>query len=244
MKILIVDDEPLARARLRRLLERLRPRAQLLEAGDGAAALALVEAQEPELLLLDVRMPGEDGLALAARLARVEAPPAVVFCTAYDEYALQALDHRAIAYLLKPVREGELERALLSAVRLNRAQLAALQGEGGRRDIVSAGHRGLETLPAAEVRCFVAEDKYVRAVAPQGEILISDTLKELETEFGARLLRVHRNALVARAHLCALRREGQGWVAELAGVALRPQVSRRHLAGIKAALGGAVPQPS
>jgi two-component system response regulator AlgR len=238
VKILIVDDEPLARARLRRLLAQLRPQAQLLEAADGGSALALVDAEHPELLLLDVRMPGQDGLAVAAALAERAAPPAVVFCTAYDEYALQALDNRAIGYLLKPVREADLRRALDNAVRLNSAQIAALRGEDGRRDIVSVGHRGLQTLPFADIRCFVAEDKYVRALAPQGEILVNDTLKDLEAEFGARLLRVHRNALVARAHLCGLRREGGSWVAELQGVDLRPQVSRRHLSGLKAALLG------
>ena len=238
MKILIVDDEPLARARLRRFLDRLRPEAQLLEACDGAAALAMVEQQQPDLLLLDVRMPGKDGVAVAAELAQRAEPPAVVFCTAYDEYALQAFDHQAIAYLLKPVREAELARALDNAVRLNRVQLAALQGDAGRREIVSAGHRGLETLSVEDIRCFVAEDKYVRAVAAQGDMLISESLKDLESEFASRLLRVHRNALVARAHLRALRRDTEGWAVELEGVSLRPQVSRRHLAAIKAAITG------
>ena len=117
MKILLVDDEPLARDRLRRLLQRLRPEAEVIEAGSGEDALALLAREDPSLVLLDVRMPGMDGIEVAAALDRLPAPPAVIFCTAYDEYALDALRHQAVAYLLKPVRETELARALATAGR-------------------------------------------------------------------------------------------------------------------------------
>jgi len=239
VKVLLVDDEPLARERLRRLLQRLRPEACVIEADSGETALALLAKEDPALVLLDVRMPGMDGIEVAAAMDRLPAPPAVIFCTAYDEYALEALRHQAVAYLLKPVRESELARALATAGRVNRVQLAALSdGEpAGRSQVSSQGHRGLETLPIADVRCFIAEQKYVTAVAPGRELLIQDALKDLEQEFAAEFLRVHRNALVARRHIQRLRRDTDGgWSVELDGVDLRPQVSRRHLAAVKARL--------
>lgn len=235
MKVLIVDDEPLARERLQRLLGRVRPDCECRSADSGEAALVELARFEADLILLDVRMPGMGGLALAARLAEQEQPPAVVFCTAYDEYALDALRHQAVAYLLKPVREVELAQALTHAGRVNRAQVAALREEpaGGRRQVSSQGHRGLETLPVAEIRCLVAEQKYVTAYAADRELLLPDSLKDLEQEFGDRFLRVHRNALVALAYVRRLVRDQEGWCVELEGTSLRPAVSRRHLAGVK-----------
>lgn len=239
MKILVVDDEPLARQRLLRLLQKLRPEAECFEAGNGVEAIAQVRAEEPQILLLDIRMPEMDGVEVAGQLLDEPAAPAVIFCTAYDEYALEALRNHAIAYLLKPVREKELEAALQAAVRINRAQLDSLGVAGaGRAEVVSAGHRGVETLPVADVRCFLAEDKYVRACSPSGDILLNDSLKDLELEFKTRFLRVHRNALVARAHIARLLRSDEGWLVELTGVVERPQVSRRHLSDIKASMSG------
>jgi two-component system response regulator AlgR len=239
VKILVVDDEDLARQRLRRLLERVRPEAEVLEAADGNAALEAVVSAQPDVLLLDIRMPGLDGVGVARALLDMDAAPALVFCTAYDEYALDALRHHAIAYLLKPVRERELETALQAAVRVNRAQLGALGVSADARDtIVSTGHRGVESLPVGAIRCFLAEDKYVRACAPDAELLLSDPLRELEQEYAGRFLRVHRNALVARAHIRRLQRDDDGWFVELDACAERPRVSRRHLAPVKAALAG------
>ena len=144
MKVLVVDDEALARQRLRRLLERVRPRAECLEADSGQMALEQVKRHEPDLVLLDIRMPGLDGIEVAARLEAFGDPPAVVFCTAYDEYALDALRHQAVAYLLKPVRELELARALDNAARVNRVQLANLRERASREELyhlVAAGSR-------------------------------------------------------------------------------------------------------
>ena len=237
MKILVVDDEPLARERLLRLLATLRPDAHCLEAAGGAEALASVRAESPDLVLLDIRMPGMDGIEVAARFDELEYPPAVVFCTAYDEYALQALQHQAVAYLLKPVRPADLERALGVAGKVNRVQLAAL-GNGGaeedKRTVSSHTHRGVETMPLADVRCFLAEQKYVTAVGPEGELMLSESLKELEQEFGEEFLRVHRNALVALNHVLKLERSpGERWHVVLDGVDVRPVISRRHLAEAK-----------
>ncbi|RLA56967.1 MAG: DNA-binding response regulator [Gammaproteobacteria bacterium] len=242
MKILVVDDEMLARERLLRLLCKLQPDAQCLEAGGGEEALALVEQHAPDLLLLDIRMPGMDGIDVATHLDTLERPPAVIFCTAYDQYALEALQHQAVAYLLKPVRGQELSRALANAGRVNRLQLASLRPDGsgsgesghGRSQVSSQTHRGLETMPVADIRFFLAEQKYVTACSPTAQLLIPDTLKDLEQEFDQQFLRVHRNALVALQHIVRLQRDDSGaWQVVLDGVEECPAVSRRHLAQVK-----------
>ncbi len=243
MKILVVDDEPLARERLLRLLSRLRPDDELLQAGGGREALALLETHEPDLLLLDIRMPEVDGIEVAALAAQRAAPPAVVFCTAYDEYALQALQHQAVAYLLKPVREAALEQALASASRVNRVQLASLRDTGdaeavhagaARTTVSSTTHRGFESEPVASIRCFIAGQKYVSAISPQRELLLPDTLKDLEEEFADSFVRVHRNALVALRYVQRLEKTEDGqWQAVLADVAVTPAVSRRLLPAVK-----------
>jgi two-component system response regulator AlgR len=235
MKILVVDDESLARERMLRLLAAVAPDAEVFEAGSGEQALELAAARQPDLLLLDIRMPGMDGLEVATRLQSQAQAPAIVFCTAYDEYALDALEKQAAAYLLKPVREEKLRSAIERAGRVNRMQIAGLQdGDAGRNLIVSETHSGVEMVVIDKVRCFVAEQKYVRAVHPEGSLLIPETLKELEQEFGGQFVRVHRNALVALAHIVGLRRDAEvGWRVELAEVEESPGVSRRHLGVLK-----------
>ena len=240
MKILIVDDEMLARERLQRLLAKVQPDAVCLEASDGLQALAVVESENPELLLLDIRMPGMDGIEVVSHLDALQSPPAVIFCTAYDEYALQALQYQAMAYLLKPVREQELADALATAGRVNRLQLVSLQGghSAARAHVSSHTHRGFETMPVADIRCFLAEQKYVTAYSPAGELLIPDTLKELEQEFDGAFVRVHRNALVAIEHIERLERIADGnWRVVLRGVESMPAVSRRHVTQVKQRLG-------
>ena len=150
-------------------------------------------------------------------------------------YALEALDKQAVAYLLKPVREEKLRTAIERAGRVNRLQLSGLDGQKVvRTHVVSESGRGVESAPLTEVRCFIAEQKYVRAVHPAGSLLIQDTLKELEQVFGALFFRVHRNALVAVRHIAGLRRDNdEGWWVELEGVDEQPAVSRRHLADLK-----------
>ncbi|MCX2979523.1 response regulator transcription factor [Halieaceae bacterium IMCC14734] len=235
MKILVVDDELLARERLLRLLRKLVPEATLSEAATGTEALECVGSETPDLLLLDIRMPGLDGIEVARRVQALEQPPAIIFCTAYDRYALDALQQHAVAYLLKPVREEQLAEAIESASRINRLQLNALANAEGRRTHISAAsYRGVDMVPLEDVRCLIAGDKYVTVHHTGGELLIPDSLKELEQEFGERLLRVHRNALVAVEHVLGLRRDSnQGWHVQLADSAIAPQVSRRHLASVK-----------
>jgi len=238
MKILIVDDEPLARERLQRLIARIEPQADCFLAPSGEEALLTVATHEPDLLLLDIRMPGMDGIEVATRLEALSQPPAVIFCTAYDEYALEALRHQAVAYLLKPIREADLARSLEVAGRVNKVQLAALRNEpaGVRTTVSCHTHHGVETMPVTDVRCFLAQQKYVTAYSPDQELLLPDTLKDLETEFPDRFVRIHRNALVALEHIEKLSRGREGWCVELAGLELRPAVSRRHLAEVKTRL--------
>lgn len=242
MRVLIVDDEPLARSRLKRMLEELDGVELAGEAATGAAALSAVQAQTPDVVLLDIRMPDMDGLAAAAAMMQLEQPPAIIFCTAYDSYAVAAFDAQAVDYLVKPVERSRLAAALRGAQRLNRAQLAAIgrreRGEmPGRSHLTARNRRGLERIPIDAVYCLLADHKYVTAIHRQGELLLDESLTALEKEFGDRFLRVHRGALVARAYLRGLERLPDGsHRARVDGIAQGPSVSRRHLAALRMAL--------
>lgn len=243
MKVLIVDDEPLARSRLRRLLGEISGVEVVGEAADGAGALAAVPLQEPDVVLLDIRLPGIDGLEAAAAMARMEYPPAVIFCTAYDRYAIDAFDAQAIGYLVKPVERIRLAAALESAQRINRVQLARLTAgdttSASTRSHFTASHRGgVERVPVEAVYCLVAEHKYVTAVHRGGELLLSESLAALEREFSEHFLRVHRSALVARTYLRGLERlTGGGYRTLIEGLEEGPLVSRRHLPAVRLVLG-------
>lgn len=244
MKVLIVDDEPLARTRLQRLLEQLEGYQVVAQAENGEQAVEAYNNYQPDVILMDIRMPVLDGLKAASILAASEQPPAVIFCTAYDDYALQAFDANAVDYLLKPVNRDKLGQALAKAQKLNRVQLSVLGGAGTdseqsaqRSHISSKSTRGIELVAMDDVRYFLAEQKYVTVYYVTGgkleEVLIDDPLKELEEELGSRFARVHRNALVAVAHIQGLERYEQGFRLSLAGVEEGPQVSRRHMPTIR-----------
>lgn len=242
MKVLIVDDEPLARARLRRQLIAL-PAIEIVgEADNGIAALDACATLQPQVVLMDIRMPGLDGLSAALQLAQLPTAPAVIFCTAYDEYAIDAFDANAVGYLLKPVSQDKLAQALAKAERLSLSQLHALQpvrhpAEETRSHIAAKSRRGLELIPLADVRYFIADHKYVTVYHRNGEVLIDDSLKELEDEFGAKLLRVHRNALVVVEHVLGLERIALGQHRiKLADINHGPMISRRHLTDVRSAL--------
>jgi two-component system, LytTR family, response regulator AlgR len=237
LKVLIVDDEPPARARLRSLLAEIAEVQVVGEAMSGAEALTLTHDLSPDIVLLDVRMPGIDGLEAARHLAVLEEPPAVIFTTAYDEYAVEAFEAHAIGYLLKPVRKEQLATAVLRAGRLTRAQLQKLAAAGGeaRRTHIAARHReGLKLIPIEEVQYFLADQKYTTMRHGNGEDLIEDSLRLLESEFGAAFVRIHRNALVAVKYLEAIERnaEGQHFV-RLRGCAAPLAVSRRMAGELK-----------
>ena len=240
LRVLVVDDEHLARERLKRMLEIATEHEVIGEAANGHEALAKTEAELPDVVLLDIRMPGMDGLETARHLAALEAPPAVVFCTAYEEHAVQAFDLLAVGYLLKPVRKEQLVRALDQLTRVNRAQLAALaEADGGatRTHIAARTYKGTELIALERIRYFQADQKYVTVGYDGGEVVVDETLRDLEEEFGKRLLRVHRNALVVAAHVTALERvEGGGLSVRLDGVEQAIDVSRRHAAAVRKAI--------
>ena len=244
MRILIVDDEAPARARLHALVEELgSPYRVVGEAADGREALDRCGRGDVDLALLDIRMPGLDGLDCAAALAELPAPPAVIFVTAYEQHALAAFDRNAVDYLLKPVRKERLQRALERAVSLTRPQLRALEelrGQGGDGEFLTIRVRGgLRRVPLDEVLYFQADQKYVTLRHLHGEELLEESLKNLEERYGERLLRIHRNALVAKRYLRRLERghDHQCFVV-LEGCDQRLEVSRRHLAEVRTWLEG------
>ena len=238
MRILIVDDEPPARARLRELLNRLSNYEFCGEAGSGADALRLMQRLNPDIVLLDIQMPGLNGLETARQLAELEQPPAVIFTTAHSDHALEAFDAHAIAYLLKPVRLERLEQALACAGRINRAQLSRLaadqSADGGRSHIRARIGQRLELIPLAEVFYFQADQKYVTVRHRHGEALIEEALKTLEQELGARVVRVHRNALAVAIHIAGLEKDaGGGMALVFDDIPDRLEVSRRHLPALR-----------
>ena len=235
MRILLVDDEALARDRLRRLL-RDDVHEVVGEAANGAEALAVAEQTFPDLVLLDIRMPGMDGLETARHFLQLEEPPAVVFCTAYEEHAVQAFDLQAVGYLLKPVRKEKLLEAIEKTSKVNKAQLAALSGvDQTRRTHISARtHKGLELIQISDIKYFQADQKYVTVRFTDGEVIVDETLRELEDEFEDLLVRVHRNALVAKRQIDGLVKDGLGQVAvRIKGVEESIAISRRHLPSVR-----------
>jgi len=233
MKCLVVDDEALARERLVRMLDEC-PGLQVCgEAANGEQGLRQVQALQPDIVLLDIRMPGMDGLEMARHLLDLDASPAVVFTTAYGDHALEAFDTQAVDYLLKPVRPERLRQALEKARRLNPAALQQLQAAnaGHSRTHLCARNRGnLELIAIEDVVYLQADNKYVTVCSATGRILIEESLKSLEQEFADRFIRVHRNALVAAAAIRALDRDSDGHCrVVLAGIDERLEVSRRLL---------------
>ncbi|MGE0621785.1 MAG: LytR/AlgR family response regulator transcription factor [Pseudomonadales bacterium] len=236
MKILIVDDEQLARDRLSRMIGGFADHEVVGEAANGVEAVKVAASMQPEVVLMDIRMPGMDGLEAARHFADLDEPPAVIFCTAYEEHAVEAFDLQAVGYLLKPVRKENLEAALGKAQRVNKAQLAALADEQPpRRTHISARtRRGIELIPVDDVRYFQADQKYVTVRHREGEVIIDETLKELEEEFGERFVRVHRNALVAARHIIGLNRLPDGqYQIRLKDVDEPVDISRRHVAAVR-----------
>jgi two-component system response regulator AlgR len=239
MEILIVDDEPLARQRLARMIEKLENHNVIAETDNADAALLAVEKYDPDVVLLDVRMPGKDGLTLAHEISALDCPPAIIFCTAFDQYALDAFGTTAIGYLLKPIKSEQLAEALNKALKLNKVQRAAAQikpveNTNARNHISAKTRRGIELVPLEDIRYFVADHKYVTVYHRNGENLLDETLKELEEEFGARFIRIHRNALVSVKHIEAIERAPHGqYQIRLADTKQRPIISRRHVSDVK-----------
>jgi two-component system response regulator AlgR len=247
LRILVVDDEAPARERLRRLIEDNGDHEVIGEAANGQDAIALAARHNPDVVLLDIRMPGIDGIETAGHLNALDTPPAVVFTTAFDEYAIDAFDARAIGYVLKPVRRERLERALEHAARItgqvlrNLAETTELTGQ--RRHVCTREHGQLRLIPITDIRYFNADQKYVTVHHSGGESLIDDALKALEEEFADHFVRIHRNALVALEQIDHLQKTDDGKTVVVlrgdnneGGDALA--VSRRHQADVRRRLRG------
>ena len=238
VKILIADDEPPARDRLTHLLGELDGYEVIGQCGSGLEALDMVNSLAPDVVLLDVRMPGMNGLEAARHLLNMPQPPAVIFTTAYDEYALEAFDSQAVGYLLKPVRRRRLERALQQAAKLSRAELqrlVAAEMPRSRRQHISVRSRDkFRLIPIRDVFLFRAEQKYVTVVHRGGEDLIDESLKALGEELADDFVRVHRSYLVAVEAIQSLEKDSQGKpVLRVRDRADVIPVSRRQLADLK-----------
>jgi two-component system response regulator AlgR len=231
VSVLVVDDEAPARQRLVRLIGEIAGARVAAEAANGREALERALEVKPDVVLLDVRMPEMDGIETARHLALLPAAPAVVFTTAYDEYALAAFEAQAIGYLLKPVRRDKLEAALATARRLTRPALMPL-GAGAKRSHFAARARDqLRLIPVADVLACVADQKYVTLHHREGIDLIEESLRSIEEEFSVEFVRVHRSALAAIRHVAAVDRDAEGrYHIRLRDSELRLEVSRR-LAG-------------
>jgi two-component system response regulator AlgR len=233
LRVLVVDDEPPARELLRSLLAEIGDTEFVGEAATGEAALQLAVDVSPDVVLLDVRMPGIGGIETARQLNSLLEPPAVIFTTAYDEYAVNAFDAQAVGYLLKPIRKEKLADALTRAGRLTRPQLQTLAAESGKamepRTHVAARHReGLRLIPLEEILFFSAEQKYTVVNHGKGTDLIEDSLRALEEEFGSAFVRIHRNALVSVRFMESIERNPAGsYFVRLRGCEAPLPVSRR-----------------
>lgn len=238
MKILIVDDERLARQRLRALIEELSIGEIIGEAENGHDALSMAHAYQPDLVLLDIRMPGLDGIKAAEAFNTHYPQPFIIFTTAYEEHALKAFEYQAVDYLVKPIRKARLQQALLRVSEL----LAAREGMQDKavqkpkaRTHISVNIRGqLTFVPVEEIMYFLADEKYVMVYTTKTDLLISETLKSLEQEFSGQFLRIHRSTLVSIIYIEALLKDERGrWLVKLKNKETLLEVSRRHLPTVR-----------
>jgi two-component system response regulator AlgR len=242
MRILIVDDEKPARDRLQQILADEDGYDVVGEAANGYEALELASRLTPDVVLLDIRMPGMEGIETAHHLSAMDAPPAVVFTTAHDEYAIDAFEARAIGYVLKPVRRSRLTGALEHASQFARGALrqAAMEArlDDQRKHVCAKAQGKLKLIPIETVRCFRADQKYVSVDHDDGNDLIGDSLRSLEVEFGDRFVRIHRGVLLAVNRIARIEKDSEG----RSRVVLRDGshtghkeliISRRHVAEVK-----------
>ena len=242
LQVLVVDDEPLARSRLRTLLgDCTAPLATVGgEAGNAAQAMELLHRLRFDAVLLDIHMPGADGLALAQALRSLPDPPPVVFVTAHAEHAVEAFELDAVDYLTKPVRLERLQMALQKIERLAQTRSAGVPP--APPEVLLIQDRGrTERVPLVEVLYFKAELKYITVRTATRSYILDASLSELEERHAAQFLRVHRNALVARRAVRALEKhydpeEGEGWAVRLNGIDDLLAVSRRQLSAVREAL--------
>lgn len=237
LRIFIVDDEPPARNRLRDLLNDCRAQLALEvvgEAGNGQEALESLAGIDADVVLLDIRMPQMDGIELAQHLQKFSKPPVIIFTTAYDAYAIKAFDLHAIDYLLKPIRLGRLFEALnraREAVPLQTEVLRELLPEA-RKNLSSRERGKIHLIPIEQVLYLRAELKYITARTAEREYLLEESLTDLEMEFAARFVRIHRNSLIAKDAIEGFEKGGEegesGWMVKLKGLDELLAISRRQ----------------
>jgi two-component system, LytTR family, response regulator AlgR len=241
LRALIVDDEALARSRLRTLLgDCTAPAASVAaEAAHAVQAMDALRREVFDVVLLDVRMPGADGITLAQTIAQLPKPPAVVFITAHSEHAVKAFELEAVDYLTKPVRLERLQQALQKVERLSQAG-KGLQPDSNEECLIIQDRGRTERVPLAEVLYLKAELKYITVRTHAKSYILDGSLNELEERY-PQFMRVHRNALVARRAVRALEKhfdpeEGEGWAVRLNGIDELLAVSRRQLSAVREAI--------
>jgi len=252
LNILVVDDEPLARVRMRQLLNDCTDQVRthvVCEADSGPAAIAAVDEHRPDIVLLDIHMPGMDGIEVARHIARRDRAPAVIFITAFEEHAVQAFELQALDYLVKPVRADRLAQALLRSTRLYKQESRLndmARSVGAARTHITVSERGrMILIPVDDVLYLRAELKYVTIRTREREYLTEESLSSFEFEFGQKFLRIHRNALVARSKIEGFQRVksercvyGEGdahWEVIVKDAPDRLQISRRQWALVRTA---------
>ncbi len=239
ISVLIVDDEPLARSRLNRLLKDIDGVEVGGEAHDGLQALEKIREQVFDLVILDIEMPRMNGLEAAREIvATTNQPPAIVYCTAYDQYAIEAFDANAVAYLLKPVARPELEKAIVSAQRLSHLQIKRLTEAQAAASIRISEKDSVARLPLADIHYFRSEAKSVVAgLQDSREVVVSYSLQQLEDRFTDHFLRLHRNTLINKSELVAIKQSADGVkCAVLKNTETQFPISRRCLSSVKSFL--------
>jgi two-component system response regulator AlgR len=236
LHLLIVDDEPLARSRLSDQLQEIGLQ-HTWQAASARQALDLLQAQEFDVVLLDIHLPGTSGLTLARQLKNLPQPPAVVFVTAHDQHALEAFELAAFDYLTKPVRRDRLHEALQRVVLRSQIPSTGQEAQGalGPEATLLIQERGISLrLPLLEVLYFKADQKYVNVRTEKAHYLIEDSLNQLQDRWGAHFVRIHRNALVPKRLISGVHRSAQDtWELSLLKVPERLEISRRNLAEIR-----------
>lgn len=238
LRVVLVDDEVPARTRLKELIDDCAPLVPAVvvgEAGNGREALELLESVSADLLLVDIRMPQMSGIEFARHALALQPAPAIIFITAYDEYAIKAFEVRALDYLLKPVRRARLQEALARARGLTAPSGEVLRGlESAPRRNLSVPERGrIRLVPLPDILYLKAELKYVTIRTAEREFLLEESLSRLEQEFAETFVRIHRNCLVAKSRIRGFEKaevqDGeQGWAVLLNGCAEKLAVSRRQ----------------
>jgi two-component system response regulator AlgR len=241
--VLITEDEPLALNRLKRMVEELEDYRVIATASNGFEALTAAKTHQPDILLTDISMPGMDGLELARQLADQPLPPALIFCTAYDQYALDAFEVHASGYLLKPIRQEDLKAALDATQKSNRMQVSTRASQKRRKtDYAHRSHipvkdrKRVTRIPVSSIYCFIADHKYLCVHHKQGSDLVDEALKNLEQEFKGSFIRIHRNALVAFDAIDRLEQRGPShylYLKDHIAVSVPLSVSRRHLPALR-----------